>query len=87
VKYAYQESPHSIKHSLPTQRNKKSEREYAFIRILISNKITQLRKTRTIGVTTLEWSVAKQFATGGTNLTLAPTGSHINKQVQIVLVK
>jgi hypothetical protein len=38
--------------------------------------------------------VAKQFATWGlnqvlgcTNLTLAPTGSQINKQVQVVLVK
>jgi hypothetical protein len=35
--------------------------------------------------------VAKQFTTGGLNqvlgfnLTLAPTGSHINKQVQVVL--
>ena len=54
----------------------------------------QLTKKRTFGDTALERSVAKQIATGGlnqvlgcTNLTLAPTGSRITKQVQIVLVK
>jgi hypothetical protein len=47
---------------------------------------------RTCGVTALERSVAKQFATEGlnqvlgrTNLTLAPTGSHINKQAQYLI--
>jgi hypothetical protein len=38
---------------------------------------------------TLDLSVEKQFVTGGlryTNLTLAPTGSHMNKYVQGVLV-
>jgi hypothetical protein len=42
----------------------------------------------------LEWSVEKQFTTGGfnqglwcINLTLAPTGSRMNKQVQVFLVK
>jgi hypothetical protein len=34
VKYAYQESPHSEKHSLTN----KSEREHVFVRILMSNK-------------------------------------------------
>jgi hypothetical protein len=45
-------------------------------------------------VTALERSVTKQFAAGGlnqvlgcTNLTLAPTGSHTNKQVKLSLVK
>jgi hypothetical protein len=45
---------------------------------------------RTRGFTALERSVANQIATEGlnqvlgcTNLTLAPTGSHMNKQVQI----
>jgi hypothetical protein len=54
----------------------------------------QLTKVRTRGVTALEWSVAKQISTGGlnqvlgwTNLTLARTGSPMNKQVQVVLVK
>jgi hypothetical protein len=49
---------------------------------------------RTRWVTALGRSVAKQFATGGliqvlgcTNLTLAPIGSQINKQAQVVLVK
>jgi hypothetical protein len=51
-------------------------------------------KKRTLRVTTLERSVAKQFATGGLNqvlgctkLTLAPTGSHINKQLQVVKLR
>jgi hypothetical protein len=46
------------------------------------------------GVSALERSAAKQFATGGsnqvlgcTNVTLVPTGSHINKKAQVVLVK
>jgi hypothetical protein len=50
---------------------------------------TPQTKKRTRGVTSLERSVAKQFATVGlnqvlgcTNLTLGPTGSHINNQVQ-----
>jgi hypothetical protein len=54
----------------------------------------QFTKVRTRGVTEFERSVAKQFATGGlnqvsgcTNPTLAPTGSHMNKQIQVVLVK
>jgi hypothetical protein len=41
----------------------------------------------------LEWPMAKQFASVGLNLvlwcinlTLVPTGSHMNKQVQVVLV-
>jgi hypothetical protein len=45
-------------------------------------------------VTAFKLSVAKQFATRGliqvlgcTNLTRSPTGSHMNKQVQDVLVK
>jgi hypothetical protein len=48
---------------------------------------------RTRGVTTLEWSVGKQFATGAlnkapgyTSFTLDPTCSHRNKKVQVVVV-
>ncbi len=54
----------------------------------------QLTKVRTRGVTALELSETKQFATVGLNqvlgctfFTLSPTGSHINKQAQVVLVK
>jgi hypothetical protein len=53
----------------------------------------QLTNMRARGVTALQRAMAKQFATGGlnqvlgcTNLTLAPTGSHMNKQVQVVLL-
>jgi hypothetical protein len=66
-----------------------------YIKIWISKgHHKQLTKKRILGVTALERSVAKQFATGGlyqvlgcTNLTLAPTGSLMNKQAQLVLVK
>jgi hypothetical protein len=61
--------------------------------ISISNKTPQTINERTLGVTALERSVAKKFDTDGlnqvlgcTNLTLASTGSHMNEQVQIVLV-
>jgi hypothetical protein len=54
----------------------------------------QWTNMRTLAVTALKRSVAKQFVAGGlnqvlwrTNLALAPAGSHKNKQVQVVLVK
>jgi hypothetical protein len=95
VKYAYQESPHSENTASPRSEKEEREREHVYIRILISKgHHKQLTKKRTLGVTALERSVAKQFATGGlnqvlgcTNLTLAPTGSRMNKQAQVVLVK
>jgi hypothetical protein len=81
VKYAYQESPHSENTASP--RSKKEERE---------REDKQLTKKRTLGVNALERSVAKQFGTSGlnqvlrcTNLTLAPTDSHMNIQAQSCL--
>jgi hypothetical protein len=72
----------------PPHEKEEREREHVYIRILISKgHHKQLRKKRTLGVTALERSVAKQFATGGlnqvlgcTNLTLAPTGSLMNNK-------
>ncbi len=95
MKYAYQESPHSENTASPRSEKEEREREHVYIRILISKgHHKQLTKKRTLGVTALERSVAKQFATGGlnqvlgcTNLTLAPTGSFMKKQAQLVLVK
>jgi hypothetical protein len=58
-----------------------------------NRRYKQLTKVRTRGVTALERSMANNLPLGFkpgsrvTNLTHAPTGSHINKQVQVVLVK
>jgi hypothetical protein len=90
-----QESPHSENTASPRSEKEEREREHVYIRILISKgHHKHLTKKRTLGVTALERSVAKQCATGGlnqvlgcTNLTLAPTGSRMNKQAQLVLVK
>jgi hypothetical protein len=95
VKYAYQELPHSENTASPRSEKEEREREHVHIRILISKRNhKQLTKKRTLGVTALERSVAKQFVTGGlnqvlgcTNLTLATTGSRMNKQAQVVLLK
>jgi hypothetical protein len=100
--------PHS-RHSLHTQQTQPShtadtaypysqkvekKRAWFYNNQLQKRHQKQLTKVRTRGITALERSVAKQFATGGLNqvlgctkLTLAPTGSHINKQVHVVLVK
>jgi hypothetical protein len=73
-KYAYQESPHWENTASP--RSKKEEREFQrermFIRILFSNKTPQTKK-RTLGITALERSVEKHFATGGLNQVLGCT--------------
>jgi hypothetical protein len=84
VKYAYQELPHSEDTASPHSQEEDKERENM---VSISKQTPQtINKTENPRVTTLERSVAKQFATGGLdqvlgcrNLTLAPTGSHINK--------
>ncbi len=92
MKYAYQELPHSEDTAFPHSQEK--EKEGIFNNHFQNRHHKQLTKLRTRGVTALERSVAKQFATGGlnqvrgcTNLSLAPTGSHINKQLQVVSVK
>ncbi len=85
----------SSRHSLPTQPKSREEKTaWLYNNQFQNRRHKQLTKVRTRGVTALERSVAKQIATGGlnqvlgcTNLTLAPTGSHINKQAQVVLVK
>jgi hypothetical protein len=95
VKYAYQELPNSNNTASPRSEKEERERVHVYIRILISEgHHKQLTIKRTLGVTALERSVAKQFATWGlnqvlgcTNLTLARTGSCMNKQAQVVLVK
>jgi hypothetical protein len=92
VKYAYQESPHSENTASPRNEKEERQREHVYIRIFISKgHHKQLTKKRTLRVTAMERSVAKQFATGDlnqvlecTNLTLAPTGSRMNKQAQVV---
>jgi hypothetical protein len=68
--------------SLSTQPKSKEEKRALLYNNQFKNtRHKQLTKMRTRGVTALEWSVAKQVL-GCTNLTLAPTGSHIKKQVQ-----
>jgi hypothetical protein len=73
---------------------RRREHGYTMISLKTNRRHKQLKKLRTRGVSTLEGSVAKQFASGGlnqvlgcTNLTLAPTGSQMNKQAQVVLAK
>ncbi len=83
------ESPDS--QNTASTRRERGERKRDHVVISMSIQIRrhkQLTKKRTLGVTALEQSVAKQFATGGlnqvlgcTSLTLAPKGSHINKQL------
>ena len=93
VRYAYQEWPHPANTASPHSQKVERRRQHGYNQFQ-NRRHKQLTKVRTRGVTALERSVAKQIATGGlnqvlgcTNLTLAPTGSHINKQVQVVLVK
>jgi hypothetical protein len=86
------ESPDSQNTASPRREKEERKREHVVISMSIQiRRHKQLTKKRTLGVTALEQSVAKQIATGGlnqvlgcTNLTLAPTCSHINKQVQVV---
>jgi hypothetical protein len=69
------------------------EREHVFIRILISKQTPQTINEKenpwgyhlgtVIGKTICHWWLNQVL--GCTNLTLAPTGSHINKQVQSCL--
>ncbi len=95
VKYAYQKWPHPAETASPhSQKRREDKRAWLYNNQFQNRRHKQLTKVRTRGVTALERSVAKQIATGGlnqvlgcTNLTLAPTGSHINKQAQVVLVK
>jgi hypothetical protein len=83
------------RHGLPTQpKSREEKRAWLYNNPFQKRRNKQFTKVRTRGVTALERSVAKQFATVDlnqvlecTNLTLAPTGSHINKQVKVVLVK
>ncbi len=93
VRYAYQEWPHPADTASPHSQKVERRRQHGYNQFQ-NRRHKQLTKVRTRGVTALERSVAKQIATGGlnqvlgcTNLTLAPTGSHINKQAQVVLVK
>ena len=86
VKYAYQELPEDIQKTQPPRTGKKRRKRERKREWLIETDTTINKRTR--GVTALERSVAKQFATGGlnqvlgcTNLTLAPTGSHINRTI------
>jgi hypothetical protein len=68
VKYAYQEWPHSVSSRSEKEEN---EREHVFIRILISNKTPQtINEKEKLGVTALERSEAKLFATGCLNKVL-----------------
>ncbi len=85
----------SSRHSLPTQPKSREEKTaWLYNNQFQNRRHKQSTKVGTRGVTALERSVAKQIATGGlnqvlgcTNLTLAPTGSRMNKQAQVVLVK
>jgi hypothetical protein len=85
----------SSRHSLPTQpKSRKEKRAWLCNDQFQNRRHKQLTQVRTRGATALERSVAKQFATGGlnqvlgcTNLTLAPTGYDMNKQVHVALVK
>jgi hypothetical protein len=85
----------SSRHSHPTHSKSREEKTAWLNNNQFQNRRhKQLTKVRTRGVSALERTVAKQIATGGlnqvlgcTNLTLAPTDSHINKQAQVVLVK
>jgi hypothetical protein len=91
VKYAYQESPHSENTASP-----RSEKEGK--RACVYKNINFKRTPQTInekenpwgyrlgtvsGKTICHWGLKP----GCTNLTLAPTGSRMNKQAQLVLVK
>jgi hypothetical protein len=85
------------KHSLITQRKRREGNRQTFIRISISNKTPQTinekenpwgyRLGTVSGKTISHWGFKPGSCVGCTNRTIAPTGSHINKPVQVVLVK
>jgi hypothetical protein len=94
VKYAYQAWQHPAYTASPHSQKVEEKRAWFYNNQFQNRCHKQLTNVRTRGVTALDRWVAKQFATGGlnqvlgcTNLALATTGSNINKQVQVVLVK
>jgi hypothetical protein len=92
VKYVYQEPPHPENTAFPRSQNVERNREHGFIRISISKKTPQTINENREPLGLPPWKNNLPLrglnqVLGCTNLTLAPTSSHMNKQVQVFLVK